>query len=215
MPVAVVVSCAALATGLTFAVTGGLPSAAPAPEPPVTALVLRTRAPYLSRADIARYAEALGIRGSPERQATSWTATDPERSIVLQRGPGSWYVLYTDSSVLLEPPLPGTALPPASSEAAPSPVDALDAARSVLTRAGALGGEWQSRIGAAADMPAVCRPLPTPYNCPEIRLSARHVVFTRAVKGRPTTVEWEVLVGPGPRILDAVGRIAIVGRPVG
>ena len=87
------------------------------------------------------------------------------------------------------------------------------AARSVLTRAGALSGEWQSRIGAAADMPTVCRPLPTPYNCSEIRLSTRHVVFTRAVKGRPTTIEWEVLVGPGSRILDAVGRIAILERP--
>jgi hypothetical protein len=212
MPVAVVLSCAALAAALAFAVTGaGSPPSTPPVAAPVTAVVVTTRPPVLSRSDITRFARALGIRARPEHEASYWKAADPERSIVLQRGPRSWYVLFTDSSVLLDAPLPGTHLPQSAAAPAPSAAQARAAARSVLYRAGALPGEWRSRTGAAAEMPVVCRPVPTLYNCTELRLKTRHVVFTRVVRGRPTTVEWEVLVGPGSRILDAVGRIAVVG----
>jgi hypothetical protein len=204
---------------LTVAVTGPVPgrdtSAPASPSTASTTIGVTTRAPDLTRADIARYASALDIRGQPEREDFYWEVADPERSIVLQRAPGSWYVLYTDSSVLLDPPVPGTDLPSAATEAPPSATDALDAARAVLTRAGALGGTWDARVGAASQMPAVCRPLPTRYDCDEVRLATRHVVFTRTIGGHPTTVEWEVLVGPRSRILDAVGRVAIVAATSG
>jgi hypothetical protein len=61
-------------------------------------------------------------------------------------------------------------------------------------------------------MPTACRPVPTPYGCNQVRLQTRHVVFVLIIAGRATTIEWEVLVGPGNRILDVVGRIATVGR---
>jgi hypothetical protein len=216
--VAALVGCAALAVGLTVAVTGPSRGGEPALTSPTatTIIAFTSRPPHLTLADIARYGSAFEIRGEPEQEDESWEVADPERSIVLQRGPAGWYALFTDSSVLLDPPVPGTALPLATAEAAPSATDALDAARAVLTSAGALTGTWDARVGDAAPMPAVCRPLPTHYDCDEIRLATRQVVFTRTIAGRPTTVEWEVLVGPNSRILDAVGRVAIVaatGRP--
>ena len=122
MPVVVVVvSCAALATGLTFAVTGGVPAATPALKTPVTAVVLPTRASPLSRADIIlngrRPRDPLVV---PSTQDASWTATDPERSIVLQRGPGSWYVLLHRQLRAPRATAPGhRTLPPAASEPAP------------------------------------------------------------------------------------------------
>ena len=208
----VVLGCAVLATALTLVVTGNATTASPgATEIPPTARIVPTRPTELGPADVARIAAALGIRSAPVAAADSWSATDPERSIVLQRGPDSWYALFTDSSVLLEPPTPETGLPAAVSEPAPNRVDAEATARAVLTGAGLLLGRWISFTGAAAEMPAVCRPLPTPYDCDQVRLETRHVVFVRTVGGRPTTIEWEVLIGPGDRILDAVGRIAAIG----
>jgi hypothetical protein len=120
-------------------------------------------------------------------------------------------VQFSDSSVLLEPPAPETGLPVAVSDPAPGPTKAETAARTVLRRAGVIPGRWVAFTGAAAEMPAVCRPLPTPYDCDGVRLRARHVVFVRTVRGRATTLEWEVLVGPGERILEAVGRITTIG----
>jgi hypothetical protein len=208
----VVLGCAILATALTLAVTGGgTTTPTGATKIPPTARIVPTRPTELGLADVTRIAAALGIRSGPVAVANSWSATDPDRSLVLQRGPDGWYALFTDSSVLLEPPTRETGLPAAAADPAPSRVDAEAAARTVLTRAGLIPGRWVSYTGAAAEMPAVCRPLPTPYDCNQIRLESRHVVFVRTVGGRATTVEWEVLVGPGTRILDVVGRIATIG----
>jgi len=205
----------AMGVALTVVVTG------PAPSPHATgatryvarvptAIGFTTRPPDLTAADIARYGEALGIQGEPEREEEYWEIADPLRSIVLQRAPGSWYALFTDSSVLVEPPSPETGLPLSTAEPAPSAIDAVVAARAVLIRAGALNGTWDSRVGEAAEMPAVCRPIATRYDCDMVRLATRSVVFTRTVGGRETTVQWEVLVGPHALILDAVGCVAIV-----
>jgi hypothetical protein len=211
-PAAVLLGCAVLATALTLVVTGADTTTPPgATEIPLTAQIVPTRPTELGPADVARMAAALGIRSEPVAAADSWSATDPERSLVLQRGPDSWYALFTDSSVLLEPPTPETGLPAAASEPAPNRIDAAATARTLLDRAGVLPGRWISSTGEASQMPAVCRPLPTPYDCNEIRLETRQVVFVRMVGGRPTTIEWEVLVGPGGRILDTVGRIATIG----
>jgi hypothetical protein len=211
-PAVVILGCAVLATALTLVVTGDDTTTSPgATKTPPTARIVPTRPTELGPADVGRIAAALGIRGEPVAASDSWSATDPERSLVLQRGPDGWYALYTDSSVLLDPPTPETGLPAAVSEPAPNRTDAAATARSLLDRAGLLLGRWVSSTGAAAEMPAVCRPLPTPYDCNQIRLQTRHVVFVRMLGGRLTTIEWEVLVGPGGRILDAFGRIAAIG----
>jgi hypothetical protein len=164
--VAALVGCAALAVGLTVAVTGRAPSregepALTSPTVATTIIAFTSRPPPLTLADIARYGSAFEIRGEPEQEDESWEVADPERSIVLQRGPAGWYALFTDSSVLLDPPVPGTALPLATAEAAPSATDALDAARAVLTSAGALTGTWDARVGRRADAGRV-PPAPDP-----------------------------------------------------
>jgi hypothetical protein len=198
---------------LTLAVIGPDPAQQPGGvEQPPVAVVLPTRAPDLALGDVARIAHALGIAGSPVADGDTWLAADPARSLVLRRASDSWSALYTDSSVLLEPPAPGTRLPAAVSEPAPSASDAEVAARTVLQQAGVIPGRWMSFTGAPSTMPTACRPVPTPYDCNQVRLQTRHVVFVLIIAGRATTIEWEVLVGPGNRILDVVGRIATVGR---
>lgn len=211
-PVAVVACCAAIAVVLTVAVTG-TPAAAPGSvvQPPV-AQIVPTRAPDLAFDDVARISHALGIAAVPTPEGDTWLAADPQRSLVLRRASDSWSASYTDSSVLLDPPAPGTRLPAAVSEPAPGALDAEVAARTVLQQAGVIPGRWLSFTGSPSAMPAVCRPLPTPYDCNQVRLQTRHVVFVLTVAGRATTLEWEVLVGPDARILDVVGRIAVVGR---
>lgn len=209
-------------------------TACSASEPDPTAVfdtVHGTRPTDLDAADVARLAEAFGIRAEPERIEAGpgtggWEAEDDLRSLYLTPTPSAWYALVTDGSAITHPEGDRTAICAASDAPsgcaspdvrfvvdvgldAPSDEQAIAAARTILDAAGITDDRWT----AIASGPSR-EPIPCPDTVPSALDCNRQLVRTRGVtlqlelgKGR-TPVRWGLIIGPGGEVLTATGRIA-------
>lgn len=218
-----------IATLLVFAFVPAVPASAEpmrgGDDPPIFRGDHGTRPAPLRRSEVAGIATAFGIDARPERTDAGWEAEDETRSLYLWRAPSAWYLQFEDASVLLQPPAdrnivcsraeaPHACVEPDAQfvaytlAEAPSADDALDAAQDLLQPAGLVDGRWDVFVTGPASVPTPCRPeLTTAYDCNRQRLATRSVHFERSLADGTTLLRVGMVVGPGPTVYVATGRV--------
>lgn len=184
-----------------------------------------TRPTRLRAPEVTRIAAAFGIGARPTRTGSDWEAEDETRSLYLWRAPSAWYLQFEDASVLVQPPADRAAVcdgtdPPhacVDPEAqfvadtlaeAPSADAALDAARDLLEGAGLVDDRWDAFVAEPTRLPIPCRPgLTAVYDCNRQRVATRAVHFDRSLAPGTTHLRIGVVVGPGPAVYLATGRV--------